>query len=268
MEPARKVTDDIHILPSYFPIPGFGLVPVNAFVLKAREPVLVDTGLQMDHDAFIDAVQSVIDPQDLRWLWLTHPDADHLGALTTLMNDLPQLRLVTTFLGFGILMLTRDIALDRIYLLNSGESLDVGDRWLTAYKPPAFDNPATTGFLDSKSKVLFSSDFFGALVQSPSDEAEDYNREELLGGQRLWATIDAPWLHKVDQSKFAAELSGIRSMGPSRILSSHLPPANSLTETFLTNLASVPDSKPFVGPNQAALEEMIKQMTATAATAG
>jgi hypothetical protein len=45
MEAARKVTQDIEILPSYFPNPGLGLVPVNAFVLKAPEPVLVDGGL-------------------------------------------------------------------------------------------------------------------------------------------------------------------------------------------------------------------------------
>ena len=45
MEAARKVTDEISIIPSYFPIPGFGLVPVNAFVLRAQQPVLIDTGL-------------------------------------------------------------------------------------------------------------------------------------------------------------------------------------------------------------------------------
>jgi len=265
MESARKVTEDIHILPSYFPIPGFGLVPVNAFVLKAKEPVLVDTGLNMDRDAFMGQLRSVIDPHDLRWLWLTHPDQDHVGSLVTLLNEVPHLRLITTFLGYGILSLSENIAIDRLYLLNPGESLDVGDRQLTAYKPPAFDNPATTGFFDSKSKILFSSDCFGALVQTPADEAEAYDRQELLSGQALWETVDSPWLHKVDQRKFAAELSEIRSMAPSRILSSHLPPATSLTDAFLTNLASVPDSAPFIGPNQPALEAMLAQMTKGAA---
>lgn len=40
----------------------------------------------------------------------------------------------------------------------------VGDRTLTAFKPPVFDNPATTGFHDDKSGILFSSDCFGALL--------------------------------------------------------------------------------------------------------
>ena len=34
---------DIDVVPAYFPIPGLGILPVNAFVLKAAQPVLVDT---------------------------------------------------------------------------------------------------------------------------------------------------------------------------------------------------------------------------------
>lgn len=261
MESARHVTPDIDILPSYFPIPGFGLVPVNAFVLKAREPVLVDTGLIQDHDAFLGALRSVIDPMDLRWLWLTHPDQDHVGSLRTLMAEVPHLKLITTFLGYGVLTLFETIQLDRVYLLNPGESLDIGDRQITAYKPPTFDNPATTGFYDSKSRALFSSDCFGALVQSPVDAAEDMPAEDLRAGQTLWTTIDSPWLHKVDQAKFARELNIVRDMEPAYVLSSHLAPARTCTESFISTLAAVPGAEPFIGPNQAALSAMLAEMT-------
>jgi glyoxylase-like metal-dependent hydrolase (beta-lactamase superfamily II) len=239
METARKVSEDTHVLPSYFPIPGFGLVPVNAFVIKAKEPVLVDTGLHQDHAAFLGELSKVIDPGELRWLWLTHPDQDHVGALMTLMNENPGLRLVTTFLGYGILSLFEQIPLDRIYLVNPGEALDVGDRQLVAYKPPTFDNPATTGFFDTKSRALFSSDCFGALLQNPADEAEAISSDDLRQGQILWTSIDSPCM----------------------ILSSHLPPSRSLTDIFLTNLAAVPDAPAFVGPNQAGLEAMLAGMT-------
>jgi hypothetical protein len=39
--------DILEILPTeaHFPIPGMGFLPVNAFVIKAREPVLIDTGM-------------------------------------------------------------------------------------------------------------------------------------------------------------------------------------------------------------------------------
>jgi flavorubredoxin len=262
MEAARNVTEDIAILPSYFPIPGFGLVPVNAFVVKARQPMLVDSGLPQDRDAFLEALQSVIDPSDLRWLWLTHPDADHIGSLKTLQALVPDLKIITTFLGFGILSLREDpVPPDRIYLLNPGESLDLGDRMITAYRPPTFDNPATTGFFDTKSRALFSSDCFGGLLQSPSEMADDIAPEDLRAGQTLWSTIDSPWLHKVDQAKFAHELDLVRQMEPSYVLSSHLPPAQNCTKAFLSTLAKVPETEPFVGPDQAALIAMLAAMT-------
>ena len=39
-----EAAPDIEVLTSNFPIPGYGLVPINAFVIKGSEPILVDTG--------------------------------------------------------------------------------------------------------------------------------------------------------------------------------------------------------------------------------
>jgi Metallo-beta-lactamase superfamily len=261
MEAARKINEDTYILPSYFPIPGLGLLPVNAFVLKAREPVLVDTGLHMDTDAFTRELEAVIDPTDLKWLYLTHGDQDHVGSLVRLVHAYPNLRVVTTFLGYGVLSLFTDIGPDRIYLLNPGQSLNLGDRRITALRPPSFDNPATTGFVDSKSRTLFSSDCFGALVQEPQDDAGAMPWDALREGQLLWATVDAPWLHQVDRAKFVSDLNLIRQIEPGLLLSSHLPPAQGMTETLLETLASAPDAAPFIGPDQPALEAMLAQMT-------
>lgn len=41
MDKPHQTMPDIEVLPSYFPIPGMGFLPVNAFVIKAREPVKV-----------------------------------------------------------------------------------------------------------------------------------------------------------------------------------------------------------------------------------
>jgi hypothetical protein len=50
-------------------------------------------------------------------------------------------------------------------------------------------------------------------------------------------------------------------MEPSMIFSSHLPPADArLTERLIANLAGVPDARPFVGPDQKGLEQMLAQM--------
>jgi glyoxylase-like metal-dependent hydrolase (beta-lactamase superfamily II) len=262
MEAAYKVTEEIYALPTYFPVPTLGLVPVNAFVLRAREPVLIDTGLIPESDDFMSALRAVIDPADLRWLWLTHPDADHIGSIHRLLGEIPHLRVITTFLSVGIMSLSNPLPMERVYLLNPGQTIDVGDRTLAAVKPPTFDNPSTTGVFDPRSGVFFSSDCFGAVLASPAQEAGDISPAELSQGQLLWGTVDAPWIHKVDRSRFAGELAALRRLAPELILSSHLPPARRLTEQLLGTLALLPDAPPFVGPDQAAMEKMMAELTA------
>jgi flavorubredoxin len=252
----------IDVVTSTTPFPGFGVVPINAFVLHGPEPVLVDTGPVVEREEFMTVLRSVIDPADLRWIWLTHTDFDHIGALPQLLAENPQLRILTTFLSVGIMSLSAPLPLDRVHLLNPGQKLTVGDRTLTAVKPPVFDNPATTGFHDDKSGALFSSDCFGALLQAAPENAADLSDQELREGQVFWATLDAPWLHKVDAAALAKELDGIRDLEPALVLSSHLPAApGSMTQRLLASLAAAPTATPFIGPDQAALEAMLAQMT-------
>ncbi|MDQ4133618.1 MAG: hypothetical protein M3179_10540 [Actinomycetota bacterium] len=40
-----------------------GVLPVNAYVLLAEEPVLIDTGMGTDGDGFVDALSSIVDPR-------------------------------------------------------------------------------------------------------------------------------------------------------------------------------------------------------------
>jgi len=262
MVSSYQAAPDIDVLTSSFPIPGFGLVPVNAFVLQGSEPVLVDTGIVVESEEFMLALRSVIDPADLKWIWLTHTDFDHIGTLHQLLTENPQIRVITTFLGMGIMSLSAPLPLDRVRLVNPGQKITVGDRTLTAIKPPVFDNPCTTGFYDDKSGTFFSSDCFGALLSAVPQNAADLSDDDLRDGQVLWATVDSPWLHKVDSGAFTKELDGIRQMEPKMILSSHLPAsAGDMTERMLASLVAAPTAQPFVGPDQAALEQMLNQMT-------
>jgi len=263
MTTTYRATPDIHVLASSAPIPGLGLVPINAFVLEGSEPILVDTGAGVEAPGFRKALESVIDPSDLRWLWLTHTDFDHIGSLQALLTDHPRLTVVTTFLGVGIMGLVNPLPLDRVRFVNPGEAVSLGNRPVVAMKPPVFDNPSTTGFYDRRSGALFSSDCFGALLPSIPQSALDIPERDLRDGQVFWATVDSPWLHKADRSKLGAELDAIRQAAPSMILSSHLPAAPAaLVDRMLAALAAAPDAQPFVGPDQAAFEKMLQQMAA------
>jgi flavorubredoxin len=96
---------EISVLGDYLEVPSLGFLPVNAFVIHAAQPVVVDTGLGLPDRDFVDSPAAVIDPADVRWIWLTHPDRDHTGGLFSLIDAAPQARVVTTFAGAGMAML-------------------------------------------------------------------------------------------------------------------------------------------------------------------
>ncbi len=253
---SREIAEDTVALSVWLPVAGFGVLPVNAFVIRAAEPVLIDTGLALAREEFLAALRETIDPQALKWIWLTHVDPDHVGNLAALLAEAPRARVVTSFLGMAKLDMSQ-LPVAQAYLLNPGQRLDVGDRQLVAVHPPVFDAPETTGALDSKTGALFSADCFGALLPQIADAAADVPDELLRAGMVGWATVDAPWLAQVAPERFDAGLEAIRRLEPAAIFSSHAPPAFGMTDTLLQHLAGAPAAPPFVGPDQAALERMM-----------
>ncbi|MFD3545864.1 MBL fold metallo-hydrolase [Streptomyces sp. NPDC058655] len=258
----QKIGSDTTVLADCIEVPGIGFLPVNAFVLLADEPVVVDTGLSLPDRDFLSALGSVMDPADVRWIWLTHPDRDHTGGLFDLLGAAPQARIVTTFIGAGIMSTEHPLPMDRVRLVNPGQSLDVGGgRTLRAFRPPLFDNPATVGFYDDRTRTCFTSDCFGGPMPSAEvavdGTAADLHPEDLRAAQLLWATVDSPWVHTVDTGKYLATLKPLRAMDAETVLCTHLPPAVGLASRMLDTLAAAPGSDPFVGPDQQALEQML-----------
>jgi len=259
MDKPFQATVDIEVLPAHFPVPGAGFLPVNAFVIKAQEPVLVDTGMGIDSEEFMKALKSVIDPRDLKWVWLTHDDADHTGNLQRVLEAAPNARLAAYSLAVLRMSTAGPVAMDRVYWLNPGDSIRVGDRKLTAVRPPLFDNPTTIGLYDDKSEAFFSADCFGAIIPSPVRSINDLAEGDLAQGMAGWASLDNPWVHMVKSDEFSSSLDKIRRIDPKMIFSAHLPPATGKTEQFLELLAQVPSATPSIAPNQQALEQMMAQ---------
>jgi hypothetical protein len=251
---------DVTVLNDYANVPGLGFLPVNAFALHAEQPVVIDSGLSLADRDFVSTIAEVLDPADVRWLWITHPDRDHTGGLWQLLEAAPEARLVSTFLGVGIMSCEWAIPLNRVFLLNPGQALDVGDRRLHCFRPPLFDNPSTTGFLDDRTGALFSSDCFGAVM--PSEELATSADIRAVGDQvrdlqLLWASVDSPWIHEVDQARFRATVDPIRAMGASAVFSTHLPPVQQPDDRLFETALLAPETPPFVGPDQTALEALL-----------
>jgi flavorubredoxin len=263
MDAPYQATPDVHVLPANLPLPGVGVLPINAYVLLSEEPVLIDTGLGIDGDEFIDALSSIVHPSALRWVWLTHDDADHTGNIQRVFDLAPNARLVTH--AFASLRMSSwwPVPFDRVHAIRAGDRLPVGDRTLRAVPPPLFDNPMSTGLLDEATGTFFSVDSFGAFLPEATQDAGEVPHDALAGGMQAWAAADSPWAHLADRQKFAEVLDGVRRLQPTQILSSHLPAASGTSlERFLQVLESVPDAEPVVAPSQEEFAHLLAAMMA------
>jgi glyoxylase-like metal-dependent hydrolase (beta-lactamase superfamily II) len=219
---AQQVTDAWTVLPSWFPVPGMGSLPINSFLLKGAEPVLVDTGLGALGDAFVATLEKEIDPDDLRWIWLSHMDADHVGNLGRILERAPHARVVTSFLGMGKMGLA-GMDVSRVHMLEPGAVLEAGGHRLVPVRPPYYDAPETLGFFDEKDRVLFAADSFGALLPEAVHEIGEMADEVLRDGLVGWSSIDAPWLAMADRAALGGTLTALERIDPEYLLSGHLP---------------------------------------------
>lgn len=261
---------DTHVIPTYWPVPGMGTLAMNAFLLRAEEPVLVDTGTAVLSDQFLNALGDVIDPARLRWIWLTHIDRDHTGSLTRLLDLAPHATVLGTFMSFGRFSADGPLPRGRTRIVNHGDRIHVGDRLLEAVRPPLYDSPGTLGLLDRSTGAYFSSDCFGAPL--PADAAVVTTADELdptllRTAQVTWATTDSPWVTFADRGALRAEVERVRRLDPAWILSSHLAPMRASVGLSLGSVLAARDAEPRPAPTQAQIDALLAGLPATADSA-
>ncbi|MFN2452435.1 MAG: MBL fold metallo-hydrolase [Candidatus Dormibacteria bacterium] len=251
------IAEETFALPFAFPIPGVGVLGVTPLVIRGAQPVLVDTGPPVNRDAYLESVFSLVDPGAVRWIFLSHDDRDHSGNLIQLLDRCPNARLLTTFVGVGRMGEEWALPLNRVTLLNDGESFDAGDRTLTAIRPPFFDCPGTRGLWDPKTRLYYSVDSFGAPTPELSGDVTDTPEDVYTMGFNWFNRVNHPWHELTDPTKMNAAIDRVRRLDPALIVSYHGPVARNRSAELCDMLARIPEMEPLALPTQAELEAML-----------
>ena len=145
----QRIAPETWLIPNLAPA-GDGLyLPVNSMVIRGRQPVIVDTGAPLHRARWLEKVFSVVEPEDVRWIFLSHDDGDHTGGLLDVLERCRNATLVTNFFSVERLALEKPaLPLQRMRWIEPGGSFDAGDRVLHLFRPPIFDGPTTRGLFD------------------------------------------------------------------------------------------------------------------------
>ena len=93
--PPSRIAADTWVIHQVQPALGQPLfVYLNSMVILGAEPMIVDTGTPANREQWLKDVFSIVDPNDVRWVYLSHDDVDHTGNLDQVMTECPNAQLV------------------------------------------------------------------------------------------------------------------------------------------------------------------------------
>jgi flavorubredoxin len=265
-EPAvpLAITSDVHLIRALPDGGGAERIALNSLVLRSpADTVLVDTGAATERETWWRQVESVVDPADVRWVFLSHDDLDHVGNLPEVLERCPDATLVTSWQLGQRLAAALPVPLDRCRWLNDGERTELGGREVVAVRPPAYDSPTTRGLYDVTSKVYWSADCFGLPVPHPVDDVGQLDRDVWEDGLLRFGTLLSPWVNQVDPRRWRQAVSRVAALDLHALAGAHGPLVRRRdVDHALDLITELPDRPEPSLPDQRQLEQIRAATTA------
>lgn len=262
MSRAYKISHEAYVIPESLPVPGVGKLPVSSMVLLGKEPMILDTLAIVHRDVFLEEVFNIVEPEDVRWLFLSHEDRDHSGSIMQIMERCPKAKLVTNFLGLGKLHEEFDFDPRRIHILNDGDTLDIGDRTVAAIRPPLYDSSATTGIWDPKSEIYYGADCFGIVGTDIPEYTDELSQSDFEDGFYFMNRANHIWFEHVKPEVLAAEAEKIKKLGAKMLVSGHGPVERRNVDRMCDMIKRIGDMPPIQLPGQDVYEKMLDEAEA------
>ena len=258
--PPLQIADDTWLIHSVQPTLGQPLfVYLNSLVILGAEPMIVDTGTIANREQWLKDVFSLVEPENVRWIFLSHDDVDHTGNLDETLSACPNAQLVCNWAMIERHTNCFDFPLPRCRWIMDGDTLDIGDRTLVAMRPPVYDSPTTRGLFDPMTGVYWAVDSFATPLPDPKLGVADLDAEFWDFGLALFALgAVSPWLSMVDETKYGRYVDGIQGLDITTIASCHSPVIEGpFIERAFARVRELPSLPPLDIPDQSVLDQII-----------
>jgi flavorubredoxin len=234
-------------------------VYLNSMLILGKEPVIVDTGTPANRNQWLEDVFSLVEPNDVRWIFLSHDDVDHSGNLDEVMAACHNAQLVCNWAMIERHTSCFAFPLDRCRWITHDESFDVGDRTLHAVRPPVFDSPTTRGLFDPTTGVYWAVDTFATPLPDPDISIAELDPAFWRFGLTLFAFgAVSPWLAMVDQNKYGRFVDQVQHLDITTIASCHSPIIEGpFIEQAFDRIRELPSVDPPALPDQSILDQIV-----------
>ena len=166
----REITKNLHyvgvndnskvLFERLWPLP-YG-VSYNAYLIKDKYNVLIDTVEYPFNQTFFENINKVIGSENIDYVVVNHMEPDHSSSLLQLIEKYPNIKIVGNKKTIDMLNGFYGIT-NNIFEVKDNDKLDIGERTLSFYLTPMVHWPETMMTYVDGEGILFSGDAFGAF---------------------------------------------------------------------------------------------------------
>ncbi len=198
MTKINEIAPDVYRISIY--VPDFDL-QFNHFLIKDDEPLLFHNGYKAMFSLVHDAVETIINPSEIRWISFSHFESDECGSLNQWLEIAPSAQAVCSIVG--ALVSVNDFAIRQAKGMSDDETLTTGKYRFrfcsTAHLPHGWD--AGVMFEETNRTLLCSDLFthFGDVEPLTDSDVVGPSRKALLDMQKTPLANYVPYTPQTDR---------------------------------------------------------------------
>jgi len=174
----------------------------NSYLLKTSEKiVLFETAKAKFFDGYLEALNKLVDINDIDYIVVNHTEPDHAGSIEKLVEINPNIKIVGTGVAIGFLknIVNRDFY---SIAVKENDTLDLGDKTLRFMLLPNLHWPDTMYTYIEEDKTLITCDSFGShysfdeILLSKVTDNEGYMRANKYYFDNIIGPFKQPFMVK------------------------------------------------------------------------
>ncbi len=237
MTTVTEIAPDIYRISTYFPEKN---LQFNQFLVKDTEPLLYHTGPRRMFPIVRDAVATIIDPSQVRWIAFSHFEVDECGSLNEWLNIAPKSEPVCSLTGGKVNI--NDFATRPAHGMKHNEVLTTGKYRFRFLQTPHVPHGWDAGhFFEEVNRTLLCSDLFhqnGDVEPMTEEDVIERAKQTLVEYQTGPLAYYMPYTPQTE-----GILQRLADLKPKRLATMH--------------------GSTFVGDGQRALRDLAKMMKET-----
>ncbi|THE65988.1 MBL fold metallo-hydrolase [Salinadaptatus halalkaliphilus] len=200
----------------------------NAYLFSDEQNLLFDTLTQPNSDHVVDLIDELLDGEELDYLVISHPEANHAGNTFTILEAYPDATLLVPgeAAGYGrghsaeheLYHIADETPEDveqvpnEIQYVEPGESIDLGTHTVEFEAPPFPDHSFTLWMSERTTNTLFTVDWLGFLHQSANcvSFASELDRDVATEQVFRFHALAFPWMRFADLDEIERAVDDVR----------------------------------------------------------